>query len=246
MLNRCVISSVLDLYITTTEFKRSRIQNEAPYPEQAVGSQVEDPPLGPPSVHLWSVQPAESSWNRGTRKFCQAAVGPLRWPVLSPEPTAVFPPKTWFTMEWVVTRTTEHLGEMEWTDWKWRGTSHPEVKTKMNQRVQLSVRLSTKAFSLCHVLLVLSHFITTSAETSGPFGVSPGGPELWEQCPLAVNLCFPAGGEDQQHANLLLPQAAGVQTLASLRDSSLHCYCEPLLAEAPPPSCDLDIGQLNI
>lgn len=70
-------------------------------------------------------------------------------------------------------------------------------------------------------------------ESSGLCGVSvlsPGAPELWEQCPLAVNLCFPAGGEDQQHANKppsLRSEAAGAKTLASLWDSSPHHDGEP-------------------
>lgn len=85
---------------------------------------------------------------------------------------------------------------------------------------------------VCDVSLVFCHF-TTSVETSGLSGVSvlsPGAPKLWEQCPLAVNLCFPAGGEDQQHANkppLLRSEAAGAKTLASLWDSSPHHDDEP-------------------
>lgn len=45
---------VLCFYILISIFKLSRIQNGAPCSEHAVGSWVEDPPLGPPSVQRWA------------------------------------------------------------------------------------------------------------------------------------------------------------------------------------------------
>lgn len=45
---------VLCFYILIPIFKLSRIQNGAPCSEHAVGSWVEDPPLGPPSVQQWA------------------------------------------------------------------------------------------------------------------------------------------------------------------------------------------------